>query len=274
MIEQEKTVAIVVSYNIEKKELMEHINTYINYVDKVIIADNSDRDMQLNLIEDNRIIYLGLGGNKGIAYALNQGIRYAINQGYKFALTMDQDSKFQNNLIDEFCKYYDEDIIIYSPNYLISRKKQKQYKKDTKELYWTMTSGNLLNLENFEMVGEFREDFFIDGVDYEYCIRARKAGYKILQCNNAKLNHNPGIEKVKNLIFFEYKYGYMSPTRMYYQVRNLSAIVKEYKSLRALAVIFIKFAKIILLFENKIEFLKMFKKGIIDFKNNNYGKLK
>lgn len=272
-MKKEEILAIVIAYNIEEKIILQNINSYKNYVDKVIIVDNSDKENKLNELSDEKIAYLKLNDNLGIAKALNEGIYYAIKHNYKFVLTMDQDSKFNNNLIEEYSKNYGKDIIIYSPNYIIERKHNKEYKVDSQYLYWTMTSGNLINLELFQKVGMFKEEFFIDGVDYEYCLRARKNGYKILQCNKAILLHNPGITKIKKILFWNYKYGYMSPTRMYYQIRNLKYISKEYKSFRAELIIIIKFLKIVLLFDNKKEFFTMFKKGIKDCKENKFGKI-
>lgn len=272
-MKKEEILAIVIAYNIEEKIILQNINSYKNYVDKVIIVDNSDKENKLNELCDEKIAYLKLNDNLGIAKALNEGIYYAIKNNYKFVLTMDQDSNFNNNLIEEYSKNYEKDIIIYSPNYIIERKHKKEYKVDSQYLYWTMTSGNLINLELFQKVGMFKEEFFIDGVDYEYCLRARKNGYKILQCNRAILLHNPGITKIKKIIFWNYKYGYMSPTRMYYQIRNLKYISKEYKSFRAELIIIIKFLKIVLLFDNKKEFFTMFKKGIKDCKENKFGKI-
>lgn len=270
-----KIAGIVVTYNIDKEKLIKNINSYINYIDLLIIVDNSDIDTQLKDIYVNnaKIKYISMEGNEGIAKALNCGIEYAINQSFKYVLTMDQDSSLRNNLIEEYMKWLRNDVIIYSPNYIIERKKTKKYKAETNELYWTMTSGNLLNLELYKKVGKFREDFFIDAVDYEYCLRARKRGYKILQCNKAELIHNPGIQKIKKILFFDYKYGYMSPTRMYYQIRNLKSVSEEYKSYRAKIIMIIKFLKIILLFDNKEEFIKMYKKGKKDCINGKFGKL-
>ncbi len=271
---KDDVIAIVVTYNIKMSELKKNIDTYINFVDKIIIIDNSDQTNDLSKMQNmKKIVYISLKENCGIAKALNVGIKYAIDNHYKYALTMDQDSTFNNNLIEIYEKYIQKDIIIYSPKYIIERKKEKKYKDKIKELYWTMTSGNIINLDLCKNVGEFKEDFFIDGVDYEYCLRARKKGYRIIQCNDAELKHNPGITKTKKILFWNYKYGYMSPTRMYYQVRNLSVISKEYHSLRANIIILIKLLKIILLFDNKKEFLYMFKKAKVDFKIKKMGKL-
>lgn len=274
-MKENEVIAIVIAYNIKKNLLSENIFSYINFVDKVLVVDNSDKPTDLsNINKTNKIEYISLNGNFGIAKALNVGLEYAFKYKYKYALTMDQDSKFSNNLIEEYRKNQQANVAIYSPFYLIDRKRKKNNKKDVQYLYWTMTSGNLLNLEYVKEIGKFKEDFFIDAVDYEFCLRARKKGYKILQCNKAILIHNPGITKTKKILFWNYKYGYMSTDRLYYQIRNLSYIAKKYNSYRARIVIFIKLLKIILLFDDKKSFLSAFKAGINDYKNNNYGKIR
>ena len=274
-MKENEVIAIVIAYNIKKNLLLENIFSYINFVDKVLVVDNSDKPTDLsNINKTNKIEYISLNGNFGIAKALNVGLEYAFKYKYKYALTMDQDSRFSNNLIEEYRKNQQVNVAIYSPFYLIDRKRKKNNKKNAQYLYWTMTSGNLLNLEYVKEIGKFKEDFFIDAVDYEFCLRARKKGYKILQCNKAILIHNPGITKTKKILFWNYKYGYMSTDRLYYQIRNLSYIAKKYNSYRARIVIFIKLLKIILLFDDKKSFLSAFKAGINDYKNNNYGKIR
>lgn len=271
-MDKKDIVAVVVAYNIDKEEIGLNINSYMNYVDKVIIVNNSDK--KTNLDELINVEYISLGKNYGIAKALNVGCNWAIEHGYKYALTMDQDSKFKMNLIDEYKKIKNKDIIIYSPKYLISRKKNKKYRRDFIEIYWTMQSGCIFNLQLYKIVGCFREDFFIDCVDYEYCLRARKKGYKIIQCTKAELIHNPGIEKTKRILFWNYKYGYMSEKRLYYQIRNLSQIWKEYKCFKALLIILLKFLKILLLFDDKLLYFKYFRLARKDFKNNKFGEIK
>lgn len=271
-----KISALIVTYNIKSSELIKNINSYKKYVDNVIICDNSDKDIISNNIKKmskkENFHYIKMNGNEGIAKGLNVGISYAIDNKADFVLTMDQDSYFKNDIITEYLKNISENAIIYSPVYIIDRKKTKKYNNSVKKLYWTMTSGNLLDVKKYQLVGKFREDFFIDGVDFEYCLRARKKGYIIVQCNNSYLIHNPGQTKIKKIFFFKYKYGYMSPMRLYYQVRNLSIIARTYKSVKPFFRIIMKLCKIILLFDNKKEFFRMFVYAIEDSKNDKMGK--
>lgn len=43
-----------------------------------------------------------------------------------------------------------------------------------------MQSANLVNVEVYKKLGKYREEYFIDCVDYEYCLRARENQYSII----------------------------------------------------------------------------------------------
>ena len=136
-----------------------------------------------------------------------------------------------------------------------------------------MQSANLVNAQVIREIGMYDEKLFIDGVDYEYCFRMRKAGYLIVQCANAKLKHAPAETRTLkwgNYIIF--KYGVASPLRYYYQARNLLYIAIRYKSLRILCECLYKLVKILFLFDNKMGYLCMYWKGILDCVNNKFGK--
>ena len=54
------------------------------------------------------------------------------------------------------------------------------------------TSGSLIDLEAFAAVGPFRADFFIDGVELEWCFRAWAAGYGCFVEQDATIPHRVG----------------------------------------------------------------------------------
>ena len=78
MIEKNNVAAIIVTYNIKANELKKNLNSYIEYVDKVIIVDNSDIKNDFLQLKDEKIEYISLNGNQGIGKGLNEGIKYAI----------------------------------------------------------------------------------------------------------------------------------------------------------------------------------------------------
>ena len=262
-----KISSVTILYNFDK-DVINNIKTYENFVDEVILIDNSDEKKYYEKYRKDieKYTYISMNGNVGIAKALNEGVNYSKEKGYEWVLTMDQDSKFHSDIISKYLKilnYFNtNDIAVLAPNYFFDRKKTKEY-KGYKELSYTMQSGNLINIEIYEKIGKFKEDFFIDGVDYEYCIRANRNKYKVIECGEAILYHNPGITKKT---FFGFKYGYCNSLRIYYQVRNLLWIFSKYKNIKMIAIIIYKFFKILLLFDNKKEYFYMFKLGVIDFK--------
>ena len=63
-----------------------------------------------------------------------------------------------------------------------------------------MQSGNLVNAAADEKLGDYKEEYFIDCVDYEYCLRAKRYGtYRIVQCGSAVLKHQPAVTCEKSL---------------------------------------------------------------------------
>ena len=55
-----------------------------------------------------------------------------------------------------------------------------------------MTSGNLVNLDIYQKIGGYNEDYFIDGIDIEYCLRIKKYNYRIVRLNNIEIIHDLG----------------------------------------------------------------------------------
>ena len=273
-----KVAGIVVLYNFNKK-VVENIRTYTKYCEIVYAIDNSDKKNnlleELNKIEN--LEYISLGENKGIAKALNVGIEKAKENGYKWALTMDQDSYFTENLLDKYEKIIKikntDKIAIISPTYKYDKKKLETF-SGYKQVEYIMQSANLINIKIWEEIGKFKEEFFIDVVDYEYCLRCNKKEYKIIQSGEAVLEHSPAITKSKKILGKELKYGYCSKTRIYYQARNLLWTAKKYKSIKMYLILMIKWLKILLLFDKKKEFFKAYYKGIKDCKINKFGKVR
>lgn len=282
MIIHQKVAGVVILYDPEEV-VVENINSYINQVDRLFIIDNSLK--QKVLITEythskNNVEYIINSENLGVAASLNIGAQKAIEAGYSYLLTMDQDSKAPANLVSELLKAIesDEKIGIVSP--LHSNKYDthlKQKEKITEEMI-VMTSGNLLSLKVYQEIGTFREDFFIDYVDIEYCIRMNFKKFKVLSINNIILEHNEG--NLSKKIFFPRTF-YPSnnpPLRLYYKTRNLLYLRNIYKKnyphpLKTEYDAYLRNVAKIILFE-KQKFLKcrMILTGIIDYLKKRTGR--
>ena len=97
-----KVAAVVVLYNPDKNYI-KNINTYLYHVSLLVIVDNSeipDYSVYSSLENINHIKFVINKENTGISKAINDGIKIAVKEGFEWVLTMDQDSFFENNMIE------------------------------------------------------------------------------------------------------------------------------------------------------------------------------
>lgn len=240
---------LIILFN-PNKSVLKNIDSYIDNIDLLYVVDNSpvqNFDIVSKIKKISKVIYFFNNNIGGIAAALNIGAKTAIKNNAKWLLTMDQDSFFQGNDFIKFYSYLSQvnynEISIVSPFHLILKDSVPDSDKPT-EVKVVMTSGNLLNLDIYKQIGDFRESFFIDYVDYDYCLRSLKKGYKIIRCNDILLNHKLGNSK---LYFSKILVTNHSSSRRYFITRNRLFLIKEHMT------------------SNFILSMQMFKNTIMDF---------
>jgi rhamnosyltransferase len=278
---REETCAVVVSYNAEKN-IYKTILKLSESLKHVYIVDNGSAEASLKVLDDvcsqfNNVTIKKLYENKGIGYALNLGIEKAKELNCKWLLTMDQDSLINRDMIVEFgiTIRNNPTILSLTPNIIINGLK---YNTQDSYVEYAITSGNLINLSVFDRIGKYNEDLFIDSVDFDFSLRLRKAGYKILRVSKAVMEHELG--EPANIPKFILKYYTKhSHVRRYYMTRNLLYMWKKYcfsfpKFIFKLSVMQIFIFMCIPFFdkEPKKSFNYIFR-GIKDFFGNKYGKL-
>lgn len=225
---------VVVAYNPIKNEIIKNIETYIGELEKLYIVDNSDNDNKDMFREFSNVEYISNNENLGIAEALNIAAKKAIEDGYKWLLTMDQDSCFEKDAIMKmkayikFAKETNEKLGIVSPFHSTARTEGVRLKGIAFPLL-VMTSGNLLNLDAYLDVGGFPGWYFIDCVDFDFCLALRKKDYEIVQINTAILQHELGDtvrRQIGRKVFYLDNHNYI---RRYYVVRNRHYFYDRYK---------------------------------------------
>ncbi|HYK56693.1 MAG TPA: hypothetical protein VEV15_09450, partial [Flavisolibacter sp.] len=192
----EKIAAVVVLYN-PGETVLSNIHTYYSYVQKIYIYDNTENPLKtIDWSSFSKIEFYSDGRNKGLAETLNRAATKAIEDGYDWLLTMDQDSYFTQQAIDNYChcflKFRKKNMTaLFGP---VFHREDPGLPADGKwqEVDTLITSGTLLNLSLFNKIGRFDEALFIDSVDYDYCIRAKLAGFSIIQFSSVVLLHELG----------------------------------------------------------------------------------
>lgn len=279
-----KIAASLVLYNPCIDIIWKNIETYIGYIDRLIIIDNSIKSQQTfvkySLEHNGKIVYHRVGKNVGVATALNIGATMAIGLGFDWLMLIDQDSSASTNMMESIfesiSKFHDCGIL--APQQITKKKEYIGQESEYTNLLFTMTSGSLLNLKAYQKCGPFEDKLFIDHVDNEYCLRLKKEGYKVIQCNKAVLNHSLG--ETIDITFFGKKYTITThkPFRLYYFTRNgLYVALKYLAEYPSFLIYFSKqlgknIFKAIFFEDNKMERVKMIYTGISDFLMGRYGK--
>jgi rhamnosyltransferase len=274
-------VAVVVTYNCDIEKFLESIDSYKNLVSAVIICDNSTNNKirdYFSSCQTDQMEYHSMEGNKGIAYALNCGFKIAAQRQADWVLTMDQDSNFKTN-IDGYLKICNnqrwDKVSVLSPVYLYQDKGNENdiRNKVVHVIDKTIQSGCAYRLSDFQEIGPFLEEFFIDYVDYEYCLRLRKFNRLLLCVPSVILAHNRGTVIEKNLFFFRIKIAESVPIRHYYQTRNFIKYFVLYHDISELFDRCYLFLRMLVFEKNKLLKVRYTCMGVRDFFFNKWGSI-
>ena len=234
-----KIAAVIILYNPDET-VLSNIYTYYSYVQKIYVYDNTEKKVNTtDWSQFSKIEYYADGQNKGLAERLNGAAAKAMEDGYEWLLTMDQDSCFSQQAIDT---YYDgflkfeekKNTALFGP---VFRHQDPGWQAESKwqEIDLLITSGALLNLSLFSKIGSFDEDLFIDLVDFDYCIRAKLAGYRIIQFSTVVMLHELGSmakrSSIKTMFLIKKQKQLHPPLRCYYMFRNLLYLKAKYRRL-------------------------------------------
>jgi len=241
--------SVTVAYN-GAMVLQQHIEALLGQMrplQEIVIVDNGSSDGTCALIAERypQITLLKLPENLGVGGGLAAGMAYAaLEKRHDWVLTFDQDSVPHEDALKTLLKgmeslngeggevgiaaampVHTETGACYPP--LIWRDGFVKPSPDLlRQPIWfadlVITSGCMVRRDVVEKVGLPRTDFFIDFVDFEYCLRVRSSGYKIAVIPSAELGHEIG--NAREVWFFGRQRlwpGY-APWREYYYSRNLA----------------------------------------------------
>jgi rhamnosyltransferase len=237
---------VTVLYNPEPEHL-HNLNSHASQVNRLFVVDNSPADntplitKYLDPAHWPGVKYVPNKENLGIAKALNQGASLAGLKGYTRLLTMDQDSWLPQGTVALLSTIFDrQEKMNHNPGLVAAhavahcRVNESYTLPDPDSLHIDSPlllpgSGNLICLRAHVLVGGFNEHYFIDDVDFEYCLRLRQAGYKISWLPEVLFGHSLGrttwhsIGKWKNVPAYNHP-----PLRRYYITRNRLFTLKRY----------------------------------------------
>jgi len=209
----------------------------------LVVVDNSADDAVAELLRSAAdragAQLVRNAGNLGVAAALNVGARWAAGAGFAWLLTLDQDSIPQPHLVDGLvavfhgCEFQSR-LGAIGANYVNAFNAAVQFPaswfrgRAWRECPTVITSGTLLSLAACGTVGPFREEFFIDAVDHDYCLRLRAKGYRVVVAREALMEHSLGVFARTKVLGKPIAYSEQAPARKYYRTRNQLVLIREY----------------------------------------------
>jgi rhamnosyltransferase len=233
--------AVVVTHN-PTSDFEQNVRALVPQIDELVVVDNQSSPAIRQFIGKVASAYdtktIWGQQNLGIASALNAGIDLALASGEcRWILLLDQDSHvppdFVATMLDayEACPFKDEVALIGANYQLVLRTLQPPTaggKAPIKEVKTLMTSGTLAKRTVFSDCGKFDESFFMDYVDHEFCFRVRCHGLRIIQAQNAILQHRLGSPTSHRIFGRPFITANYSPIRRYHQARNRLIFYRRY----------------------------------------------
>jgi rhamnosyltransferase len=238
-------IAVVISYQPDTDALQRQVACLTRQVKRIVVVDNGSEQNPTEVlasIPGDTVEIILLGKNLGVAAAQNIGIERAQNLGARAVLLMDQDSVPRPDMVAKLaealgqrpdaaavgCRYGDPRRRPTSPFVRVRGLKIGRVRcsqdGDIVEVDLLIASGSLIPVRVLEKVGGMREDFFIDYVDTEWCLRARRRGYRLYGACAARMEHSLGDYAISVLGLQRPMH---SPLRQYYQLRNAVALYRE-----------------------------------------------
>lgn len=230
--------AVVVSFHPDST-LEESLQEILTQVEALVVVDNTPPRQRQHHIEipsdgSKKTRLIENPDNLGVATALNQGLEQALDWEYGWLLTLDQDSHCLPNMAEtlkRIAQSAQPGTAAIGSNYLDKRNNQVAVTVSVDEPFierkTIITSGSLINCLFAKKIGGFRDDYFIDQLDHEFCLRVRANGGRVVISRDVVMEHSVGEEGgawvplLGNL-------PKHPPLRKYYVARNSLTTIGKY----------------------------------------------
>jgi rhamnosyltransferase len=251
----------LVLYHPEGRNYLQGLGTLLAHGIHTVVFDNSEdaavRDRNRSGIEVSsagRSIYLEADGNLGLAAAFNRIVQVVREDPSAQGLFLfDQDTDINHAALQQLLASFDA-LLARGPLGLLAaypvrvsgipyriRRRPSSPSPGPALVPVDMapSSFSLIPLTTISNVGAFQEDFFIDHIDWDFCLRCWRSDLPVFVDTRASFLHRVGEGDV--VIGERPLFPICSPFRHYYQMRNMllsnaRAYLPLHVSLKALAV--------------------------------------
>jgi GT2 family glycosyltransferase len=253
-INEQKVYTIVVTYN-RKMLLNRCIHAILAQTQcpaKILIIDNASTDGTDQMLINNkwdchdRIIIVHLPNNIGGAGGFSRGIELAIEMGADFMWIMDDDAIPEPESLEVLLQHVSSRNSIYGSlatdgdvlSWPLTHRNKTRHEKgqlnnitdvhNFMEVEFLPFIGILISKVIVERIGLPDSGYFLAADDVEYCLRARKAGFKIIIIAKSRIHHPAAKLYFLRLPFKTFTCLKLSPWKRYYDIRNRLFLAKTH----------------------------------------------
>lgn len=243
--------AVVVTMNPDAEHIKELLKAMTRQVGHVVVVDNGSNASVRAVLEqwgsNKQVSVVPLESNMGIAMAQNTGIRIAMAAGAQYILLSDHDSLPFDGMVSELVRGHqtlstrgpvaavgpvtvDCRTGVPSKFVRLTRLGVRRFGCENGPFVqadFLIASGCLISADAVRQVGEMSEDYFIDHVDTEWCLRAKSRGWGIYGVCSARLHHALGDRVIRVWAGRWRDVPVHSPIRDYYMFRNTIFLLKS-----------------------------------------------
>jgi GT2 family glycosyltransferase len=214
---------------------------------EVLVVDNGSTDGSVEIFREKKIGYPILENGKNLGYAggNNAGIHWMLERGVDWILLLNNDAILESNALKEMVEIGEREpgigilgpkVYHAFPSHIIQSaggsfdKYWRSYHRGQdqedhgqfdacEEVDWITGCAMLARSEMIRQIGAFDERFFLYEEELEWCVRAKKAGWKIMYTPKAQVWHS-GVSP-------EYQ---PKPYITYYMTRNHFLLLSKHRA--------------------------------------------
>lgn len=202
---------------------------------EVMVVDNHSADETVEVLRERYkwITLIVNDDNLGYVGGNNVGIKQALQTGTDYVFVLNSDTKMTRTCLPELVRVMQADpriaitgaknLYMQNPAFTWGKygvlnwgpmlcRTHGRFVRDypeasPKDVDWVIGNGCMMSREALETVGIFDEEFFQVNEDVDWCIRARKLGYRVVYVDTAAIHHRgaSSADLSKPIVF---SYGY------------------------------------------------------------------
>lgn len=233
----------VVTFNPNLQRLQENLdNIYYQNTDIVVYDNDSDNFNDIEALVKNNYPRIRLkknNANRGLGVAYNWFFHLAEKECYQWVMLLDQDSVCDEKLVEQYRKHLNDDPSVAMYTCLIVDRNSTNSKSTNDvsdfdgaylDVSRCISSASIMRTSVFSEGCEYEDDFFIDKLDFDICLKILEHNYKIRLLNYKGLIQEIGQSQDHKLFGHTVTVYNHSAFRRYYMARNDVLLARRHKN--------------------------------------------